>query len=821
MDLLPRRLLTVCFRGLVGVVCVVCFLLTACEPTSEPIGKDGTPVSSVGVLKSRIVRGYLDISHPAVGALMVDGVPFCSGTLVAQRVVLTAAHCVTPLEQLGSRKLFFRVDIPTGVTSFRSVAYEMDAKLSQAHPEFELTGNIQNDIGYIVLKKAVQIVRPMPIYSEKVASDWIGRWALVVGYGRLSGDAYSTSPTKQSINLSIKAIEPLDEITRATKKNVVLLNSHQRSACQGDSGGPSLVVVGGKTMLLGVSSHISNPTCRGNTYSFLAGPYIKWIQDAMTRFSPCSDSTSSCGACASCQSGSCRWQEPDGTGSCKECKANDECGVGGLCASLKDGKRCLRPCSGDGCCPSGFVCSQMPGKQGKFCMPETLSCSLLACQKDKDCKTDEVCLQGECKPKGAKRDPSTCFPCDSDADCGQGGTCHKANGVGGRCYQACASGGTQCPSGFRCERLSGSLRCVPDDLTCRIPCDGATCPSGFVCQDNTCKRAGGGRVGDPCAPDLPCESSLRCASSSLGSRCYEPCGAKAGTVGASCLPGRVCEAGLTCMATKTGKEVCVELCTPESPKCTQGGVCRGFCVCDKDSDCQAGQFCRLFNLSLGGGVCRSKKIVSCSAGDICTEEDVCIPDQAGSQQLWGACDAVNRCDQGSQCIPELNRCLRSCKTQTDCKGAGQCFGDEGSGFCACVKDADCGTGFRCQSFEKEGPGFCVEDKKTCPSSGCPDGTHCVSGSCVDLLMSVDEPSKEAQKNEQTAPDGGLPESTQSDTSQKPSAGCGCSTGNSEETDFPLWVLLGVLFFMLSCRRSVRAGVKRCCTVDVATPKRVE
>jgi len=47
-----------------------------------------------GAVTQAIIRGTEDHADPAVVALVADQTPYCTGTVVAPRVVLTAAHCV-------------------------------------------------------------------------------------------------------------------------------------------------------------------------------------------------------------------------------------------------------------------------------------------------------------------------------------------------------------------------------------------------------------------------------------------------------------------------------------------------------------------------------------------------------------------------------------------------------------------------------------------------------------------------------------------------------------------------------------------------------
>ena len=58
----------------------------ACSPDRHPTPEPG--------YSSAIMGGTTERGYAAVGALLEDGDPFCTGTLVSDTVVVTAAHCL-------------------------------------------------------------------------------------------------------------------------------------------------------------------------------------------------------------------------------------------------------------------------------------------------------------------------------------------------------------------------------------------------------------------------------------------------------------------------------------------------------------------------------------------------------------------------------------------------------------------------------------------------------------------------------------------------------------------------------------------------------
>src|SRR5690349_5575571 len=66
---------------------------SGCAATGDPDGGD-PDVSR----DNPIVNGQETSDYPATGMLLVQGQPYCTGTVVAPRTVITAAHCVDQVD---------------------------------------------------------------------------------------------------------------------------------------------------------------------------------------------------------------------------------------------------------------------------------------------------------------------------------------------------------------------------------------------------------------------------------------------------------------------------------------------------------------------------------------------------------------------------------------------------------------------------------------------------------------------------------------------------------------------------------------------------
>ncbi|WP_426746867.1 adhesin [Myxococcus faecalis] len=188
---------------------------------------------------------------------------------------------------------------------------------------------------------------------------------------------------------------------------------------------------------------------------------------------------------------------------------------------------CTETCSGEGSCPAGAECSDVPG-QGSICLK---TCT----PGGSDCRPGYTC---ETRPEG-----NLCVPgCYGDADCDSNSVCRTCDRVcvprqtAGRQVGDACTADAQCGTNQYCLFAEGGTEGV-----CAQPCSVAACacPGGTSCQvvnkegERACVRA--------CSA-TSCDATLRCGTVEQGSSaCLPVCRTEK-----DCAPSMLCSAAGTC-----------------------------------------------------------------------------------------------------------------------------------------------------------------------------------------------------------------------------------------------------------------------------------
>jgi secreted trypsin-like serine protease len=218
-------------------------------------GQEST--SDVSIVGGEAVKAADEIAKSTVGLIDAKGSFFCSGSLIAADLVVTAAHCLTDYTGRSLGVMF-------GLDNKSSVQMKA-AKTFVVHTAFNLktavSGVATSQIGDIALIKLYEAA-PAGYGAVKVAESnqtvALGGKVTLAGFGTTSA-FWGRSGQLRKVVTTVTGVND-----RAQEFDVG--GTPGKMSCSGDSGGPALLQADGKMVLLGVTS-------RGDAYCYRTGIY--------------------------------------------------------------------------------------------------------------------------------------------------------------------------------------------------------------------------------------------------------------------------------------------------------------------------------------------------------------------------------------------------------------------------------------------------------------------------------------------------------------------------------------------------------------------
>lgn len=242
-----------------------------------------------------VTDGELDgDGHPYVGLMVAQdakGNPLwrCSGTLISEKLFLTAGHCTeSPAAKV---QIWFDADVESGIPDNGYPLKGDVGGIPHTHPDYDPNAFNLYDLGVVELKGSMK----MDEYGALPEQDVLDRLATrrgqqdltftAVGYGLQEAfpDAASWKENNQRVRM-VAHPELLQINTGFTGDGSLLLsnNANTGGTCFGDSGGPNFI--GDSNVVAGVTSFGLNGTCAGTggVYRVDRADDLSWLSTFQT-----------------------------------------------------------------------------------------------------------------------------------------------------------------------------------------------------------------------------------------------------------------------------------------------------------------------------------------------------------------------------------------------------------------------------------------------------------------------------------------------------------------------------------------------------------
>lgn len=233
-------------------------------------------VADEGIVHGRVVKAKDEQISRSVVALVAnreEGQGLCTGTLIADDTVLTAAHCVEGDSERITIIFGLRVKGVTPDHMREADAYVRHSRWTKASSS-GASDTGRGDLAVVHFAGGVPPGYQAVDLVEKSFVPQMNSAVVLAGYGVTNGERGSGAGVlRQTKTIVVGDLSPTETITDGRKSSV----------CFGDSGGPAFVVNGTRLVQWGIASSVTNHACNEASIHTNVMPYRAWIRSASAK----------------------------------------------------------------------------------------------------------------------------------------------------------------------------------------------------------------------------------------------------------------------------------------------------------------------------------------------------------------------------------------------------------------------------------------------------------------------------------------------------------------------------------------------------------
>ena len=246
-----------------GSLILALSLTTACANHAQ--GPLENASSTENIVHGKNVKTAEGVAQSIVALVsqMEKGQALCTGTILANDIILTAAHCVD--ENPDRLVIVFKsqVKAATAADVRNADAYTQNPRWNHA------TAEGQGDLALIHFQGGLPAGYAPVKLANKNLSLAQGTQILMAGYGVTNGLSSAGAGTLRQTQSSIIGKHSVTEM---------ITDGHKSSVCFGDSGGPAFVLQGDQYVQWGVANSVMNQACNEASIHTSVMSYETWIR---------------------------------------------------------------------------------------------------------------------------------------------------------------------------------------------------------------------------------------------------------------------------------------------------------------------------------------------------------------------------------------------------------------------------------------------------------------------------------------------------------------------------------------------------------------